>query len=112
NDFHGNNIIISRLPSAESRLSAIEPRTGMKVLDLGSAAEDTKSSEERLGDTHWVAAHILELLCSYERNHPEADPSLLRICAQLRRVAEHYYGRDKVREPSPGDMKEMVRTAY
>ncbi len=112
NDFHGNNIIISRLPSAESRLSAIEPRTGMKVLDLGSAAEDTKSSEERLGDTHWVAAHILELLSSYERNNPEADPSLLRICAQLRRVAEHYYGRDKVREPSPGDMKEMVRTAY
>jgi serine/threonine protein kinase len=112
NDFHGGNIIVTRLSRAESRLSAIDPETGMKVLDLGSAAQETRSSDERLGDTHWVAKHILELLESYERTNIGADPALLRTCAQLRRVAEHYYGADKQRRPSPSDMKEMVRAAY
>jgi len=112
NDFHGKNIIITTLAASEARLRAIEPHTGIKVLDIGSAAPETKSSDARYGDTHWVARHILALLDSYERRSRDADPASLRTCAQLRRVAEYYHGIDKTRLPSTRDIKEQVRSAY
>jgi serine/threonine protein kinase len=112
NDLHGKNIIVTDLKSSDSRLRAIDPTTGLKVLDLGSASDNTKSTTTRLGDIHWVAYHILGLLQAYERKAADRDPSLLRTCAQLRRVAEHYFGKDKSRSPTPQDMQESIRNAY
>ena len=84
---------------------------GVRVLDLGSAADESKSGDSRLGNVHWVASHILELLAAYERVHGPLDPTEMRICAQLRRVAEYYCGVDRVRLPQPTDMKSRIVAA-
>jgi len=112
NDLHGENIVVVSLTEMTARRDAIHPRISVKTLDLGSAADQTKSGPERLGDVHWVAAHILDLLNAFERTHPEMEPATLRLNAQLRRVAEYYSGADRDRAPTPSDMKASVHDAY
>lgn len=112
NDFHGRNIVITKLPETEARRAAIDPYVAVKVLDLGSADSATKSGSTRQGDIHWVAQHILELLSALELGST-LDPTPARVCAQLRRVADHYFGEtDHHRPPTPADMKDLIRSAY
>jgi serine/threonine protein kinase len=112
NDLHARNIKITSLLPSEARRNAIHSRIRIKVLDLGSAADRTKSDAERFGDVHWVAQHILNLLSAFERSHSLADPATVRLCSQLRRVAEFYCGRDILRPPTPEEMKSAVHAAY
>lgn len=112
NDLHGDNIFVVDLPESEARRQAIHPRVTLKVLDLGSADERSKSTDDRLGDLHWVARHILELLAAFERRNPSMAPATLRLTAQLRRVAEYYSGDGRDREPTPEDMKASIYNAW
>lgn len=112
NDLHGDNIFVVVLPESEARRQAIHPRVTLKVLDLGSASDRSKSTEERLGDTHWVASHILSLLSAFERRNDAMPPATLRLTAQLRRVAEYYSGKGRDREPTPEDMKGSIYNAW
>jgi hypothetical protein len=112
NDLHSKNIKVVKFAPSEARRQAIDPNVGIRVLDLGSAAEESRSGDTRLGDVHWVATHILDLLAVYERFHSPLVPAEMRVCAQLRRVAEFCCGVDRVRAPRPEDMKSMISAAY
>jgi serine/threonine protein kinase len=112
NDLHGNNIKIRTLSDYEARREAIHPRLRVVILDAGSAAERSKSGPDRLGDVHWIARHIIDLLNAYEKTKENVEPSTLRICAQLRRIAEICLGVDHARAPKPQDMKKTVYEAY
>jgi serine/threonine protein kinase len=112
NDLHGDNIKVKPLQDREARREAIHSRVRVVVLDPGSAADTTKSNSERLGDVHWVARHIGDLLNAYELSHEKIDPSMQRLCSQLRRVAEFYSGADRTRAPKPQDMKKAIHDAY
>ena len=112
NDLHGDNIKVVTLDDRLGRRQAIHPRIQIKVFDLGSAGEISRSGADRLGDVHWVAKHILELLNSYEKSADRPEPRDLRLCAQLRRVAEYYCGVDRDRAPKASDMKAAIIGAY
>lgn len=112
NDLHGRNIKVVSLKESEARRQAIHPGVTIKVLDIGSAADKSKSGSTRLGDVHWVARHILDLIDAYERFHQVIKPSTLRLCSQIRRVAEYYYGVDSVRRPTARDMKSAIHSAF
>lgn len=112
NDLHGENILVIDLDERDARYAAIHPRKSIKVLDLGSADKRSKSVDGRLSDIHWVATHILDLVNSYERNIREHPPEDLRVCAQIRKVADHYRGIDRIRAPLPQDMKSAIHEAY
>lgn len=114
NDLHGHNIIVLTLREEEARRRAVHPTTAIKVLDLGSAADQSKSDTEnqRLGDVHWVAQHIFDLLNAYEASQADISPDDLRLVSQLRRVAEFYSGKDPVRQPTVEDMRVYVMNAH
>jgi hypothetical protein len=112
NDLHGENIKVVRLPAQQVRREVIDPQVAVKVLDLGSGDTEPRSDSSNVGDVHWVARHILDLLDSYERNSGHVAPKDLRLCAQLRKVAEVYCADDKTRAPRASDMKALVLSAY
>ena len=114
NDLHGYNVKVVHLAESEARRRAVHPNIIIKVLDLGSAADKTKSDPEkgRLGDIHWVAQHIIDLLDAYERSGSENPPEEIRLTSQLRRVAQLYSGRDTLRPPRVQDMREGIEATY
>ena len=112
NDLHSDNIFVLPLAERRARRQAIDPMVTVKLLDLGSLGERSKSGPGRLGDVHWIATHIRNILDSYERTNPQLDPGELRLTAQLRRVAELYSGQDPDRRPTPADMRKSVRDIY
>lgn len=112
NDLHADNIFVLPLPERLARRQAIDPLVTVKLLDLGSLDEKSKSGPGRLGDVHWIATHIRNILDSYERTNPQLDPGELRLTAQLRRVAELYSGQDPDKRPTPADMVKSIRDIY
>jgi len=112
NDLHAENIFVLPLAERLARRQAIDPLVTVKLLDLGSLGEKSKSGPGRLGDVHWIATHIRDILDSYERTNPQLDPGELRLTAHLRRVAELYSGQDPERRPTPADMIKSVRDIY
>jgi serine/threonine protein kinase len=116
NDLHGGNAVIEVLDESQARRSLIDPYTQLRVFDLGSAAEKSKSlhgDAERLNDIEHVAQHIMGMITAYERdNATTMSQRDLRLCAQLRRLAAYYYGRDRVRLPAPRDMASAIERVY
>lgn len=112
NDLHGENVLVTRLGDDHARRRALDPHLAIKVIDLGSAADRNKAGAERMGDVHWVATHIQELLDQYERVNPDREPGDVRLTAALRRVAEFYSGDMRHREPEPADMIGTIQNAY
>lgn len=113
NDLHADNLkVVDLVERNATRRRAIDPRIALKVFDLGSLGDKSKSTPERLGDVHWVATHILDMLDAFERHNPRADPGVLRLNAQLRRVAEFYSGDDPTRRPTASDMKTSINQIY
>lgn len=112
NDLHGDNVYVVELPESEARRQAIHPRLSLKVLDLGSAGGESRSTEQRLGDIHWVAQHILDLLRTYELGNDTIDTATQRLISQLRRTASYYLGVQRDRAPAPNDFKESIYGAW
>jgi hypothetical protein len=63
NDLHAGNVIIERIAKTSVRHDAIDERIRAIAIDLGSAADASKSDPdtERYGDIHWVAQHLQSL---------------------------------------------------
>ena len=64
NDLHAENIIIESLGPDARRAGAIDDSTRAVAIDLGSISDASKSDSERsrLGDLHWIAAHLDSLV--------------------------------------------------
>ncbi len=113
NDLHPENILVGRVPESHARRAAIDGYVSVSVLDLGSADEVSKSSEDRFGDTRWIAEHILALVNQYERLHGDISVPDQRLCIRLRAIAEIYCQPDAYgRQPNPQDMMDDIWMTY
>lgn len=115
NDLHGGNAVVEELDEAQARRAVIDPFVQLRVFDLGSAAEKSKSlhgEQERLNDLEHVAQHIIGMITAYERDYAPLEPRDMRLCAQLRRLALFYCGHDRVRLPAPRDMAAVIERLY
>lgn len=63
NDLHANNIVVHTIREDARRASELDGNVRAIAVDLGSAADQSKSDSEgmRLGDQHWLAAHLFSL---------------------------------------------------
>ena len=62
NDLHADNIIVHRLSRGMYRQGAMDPSIRAVAIDLGSVGPDRRSGGGYLGDLHWIAKHIKELV--------------------------------------------------
>ncbi len=63
NDLHDRNIIVERLQPDSARAGAIDGSIRAVAIDLGSVSDGSKSDDQsRLGDLHWIAAHLNGLI--------------------------------------------------
>jgi len=62
NDLHADNLIVEHLRSESYRVDAIDPKIRVKAIDLGSVSDESKSSEDRAGDIHFIVNHVDGLL--------------------------------------------------
>lgn len=115
NDLHGGNAVVETLDETQARRAVIDPYVQLRVFDLGSAAERSKSlhgEQERLNDIEQVAQHIIGMITAYERTRAPLESRDMRLCAQLRRLALFYCGNDRVRLPAPRDMAAAIERLY
>lgn len=70
NDLHAGNIIVEKLKRERQRADAIEPSIRAVAIDLGSAAELSRSDPEkrRVGDLTRIADHMSKLVGSLLRD--------------------------------------------
>lgn len=116
NDLHGGNAVVEHLPEERARRGAIHSYVALRVFDLGSASEKSRSltgDPPRFNDLEWVASHIGALVDAYEGRHAgQMDQRDMRMCAQLRRVASIYCGTDHLRPPRPADMAKAIEAVW
>ena len=64
NDLHPENIIVESLGPDARRAGAIDDSIRAIAIDLGSISDASRSDREhlRLGDLHWIAAHLNSLV--------------------------------------------------
>ena len=72
NDLHANNLIVQKLDPKARRVNALDGSIRVMAIDLGSIAEDSKSTDQRHGDLYFIAQHVDRLL-----DRLLADPSSL-----------------------------------
>ncbi len=76
NDLHQGNIIIEELSEENRRSEVLYDRIKVKIIDLGSAADASKSDgNNRLGDRHWIAFHLSNLVDKLLMN-PDNTPDI------------------------------------
>ena len=73
NDLHAGNLIVEKLAPEARRLDAIDDSIRVKVIDLGSISDDSKSTENRHGDQFFTAIHVDSLM-----NRLLSEPSSLQ----------------------------------
>lgn len=73
NDLHAGNLIVEKLNPEARRLDVIDDSIRVKVIDLGSISDDSKSNENRFGDQFFTAIHVDSLL-----NRLLSDPTSLQ----------------------------------
>jgi serine/threonine protein kinase len=116
NDLHGGNAVVEILSESRARRGAIHPYLALRVFDLGSASEESKSwhgSKPRFNDLEWIGTHIHSLVDSYEAlNATTMEQRDLRLSTQLRRVASVYCGIDHVRPSRPADMVAAIEAVW
>jgi hypothetical protein len=62
NDLHNENLIVERIRPEARRPNAINGLIRVRAIDLGSMSDESKSSERRVGDLHFIAVHVDGLL--------------------------------------------------
>lgn len=117
NDLHARNVVVAEVGHAR-RLQAIDPSTQIKVIDWGSVGGVSRSLIEKgkMGDATYVAEHVQNLLSAYQRSLQKSADSALnqdsRLAYLLREGMLALGRRDHVRPPSPGDVADVVMTAF
>ncbi len=111
NDLHGTNIMIEK---AANRPDAIDPQIRAVAIDLGSASDASKSDAEqqRLGDIHWIANHLLRLVDHLLRNSDKTSDLDYRLASALEEIAHRLLpSSTSYRLPEMADLVEEIRSA-
>jgi serine/threonine protein kinase len=90
NDLHDRNIIIQSLGRDVHRANEFDGSIRAVAIDLGSAADHTKSDPlmARLGDQQWVVSHLLRL-AEWLRPDPDKSTSLdFRVATAIEETAQ------------------------
>lgn len=85
NDLHAKNIIIQSLAPEAKRAEAVDGLVRAVAVDLGSVADRSKSDdvEHRLGDQHWVARHLLNMVERLSGDPDNTDDLNFRVSTVL-----------------------------
>jgi hypothetical protein len=88
NDLHAGNIIVERLRRERQRADAIEPSIRALAIDLGSAAEVSKSDPEkrRVGDLTRIADHMSKLVGSLLRDPDSVSDHDFRLASAIQSI--------------------------
>lgn len=113
NDLHADNIIVQHLSRGMYRQGAMDPTVRAVAIDLGSLGPDRRSGDGYLGDLHWIARHIQDLvdrLLADIRIVTDLDARVghaLQLIAQsLSPAVEHQ------RTPTAGDFVRQIEDEY
>lgn len=95
NDLHDGNIIIQFSSGEKGRLDAIDRTVKAYVIDLGSADDNERSSEQHSRDVTWTVRHFKDMLDSY---WDRANQDEQRVLSRLNEIIITCSGREQVRE--------------
>ena len=111
NDLHGANIMVEKV---RNRPDAIDPKVHTVAIDLGSISDASKSDteEQRLGDIHWIANHLLQLVDHLLRDNDKTSDLDYRLASALEEIAHRLLPSSaKSRLPEMSDLVEEIRSA-
>lgn len=111
NDLHGGNILIQK---ETNRADAVEPSIRAVAVDLGSISDASKSDREnqRFGDVHWIANHLLKLVDHLLANPDKSSDLDYRLASALEDIAHRLApSSEKTRPHSMSDLREEIRSA-
>jgi hypothetical protein len=88
NDLHAGNIIVEKLKRERQRADAIEPSIRAVAIDLGSAAEISRSDPEkqRVGDLTRIADHMSKLVGSLLRDPDSVSDHDFRLTSAVQSI--------------------------
>lgn len=113
NDLHAENLIVERLTPQTRRAEAIDPTIRVKAIDLGSIADSSKSTYERLGDMYSIAVHVDKLLDRLLVNPVELEDRDCRTALALQSIVNGLLTDvQNVRHPNFDDLATQIREAY
>lgn len=115
NDLHAENIIVATLSSDARRANAIDDSIRAVAIDLGSIADGSKSdsAKSRLGDLHWIAAHIKALVDKLLRDPDKISDSDNRLASALQFIVQSISpSAENQRTPTSVDFIEQIEAAY
>ena len=111
NDLHGANIMVEKV---RNRSDAIDPTIRTVAIDLGSISDESKSDmeEQRLGDIHWIAHHLLRMVDQLLIDSDKTSDLDYRLASALEEIAHRLVPNStKSRLPEMADLVEVIRDA-
>lgn len=115
NDLHAGNIIVQKLRPDARRVSSIDDSIRAVAIDLGSIADASKSNPEktRLGDLHWIAAHLESLVGNLLRYPDRVSDLDNRLASALQLIIHSVSSNvENQRTPSASDLITQIEEAY
>ena len=115
NDLHAANIVIETLRRDVRRTHAIDGSIRAVAIDLGSVSNISKSDSynSRLGDLHWIAEHLSDLVKKLLRNPHEISDQEYRLASALQTIVKGISpSAENQRTPQSSDIIEQIEEAY
>lgn len=114
NDLHADNIIIERLSPDVRRAEAIDTLIRAVAIDLGSVSDGSKSQKElRLGDLHWMAAHLDSMVRILLHDPDKLSDHDNRVASALQIIAQRLLPDvENQRTPEPADFIGQIEETY
>lgn len=115
NDLHAANILIEMLRPDVRRTQAIDGSIRAVAIDLGSVSGTSKSdhSNSRLGDLHWIAEHLSDLVKKLLRTPHNISDREYRLASALQTIVKRISpSAENQRTPQSSDIIEQIEEAY
>ena len=115
NDLHAENIIIESLGPDARRAGAIDDSIRAIAIDLGSISDASRSDSNnlRLGDLHWIAAHLNCLVGKLLRDPDTISDLDNRLASALQLIKQSITpSAEYQRTPGSADFIAQIEEAY
>lgn len=114
NDLHADNVIIESLSPDARRAEAVDGLIRAVAIDLGSVSDGSKSQKDlRLGDLHWLAAHLDGMVKNLLRDPDKLSDHDNRVASALQLIAQRLLPSvENQRTPEPADFIGQIEEAY